>query len=433
MLLVGVALSVLCLGSGIALAYRGDVSPLPSSEPAAAAGEVAGGAAHEIAELITTTTQAPDALPNPGVGPGECKFVTYTPPAAREKQMGELCRPLAAQRDAAVILVHGGAGVGGTYAGMKPWSNRLNTEGYVTFAVEYHLFSEGSASPVFPWPEQNIKASVQYLRGTANALGIRNNRIAVEGFSAGARLAAVAATTPNDPYFLGNELWPFISDEVNALVGFYHPLDGSMQYQAQYYGGEDESADPRVRERWDKADSLSHAAQSTGPAAFFTGELDWDIQITQMAQFVQTLQAAGKDGALIVAPGGWHGFDIGDGVRLSRLGEQSATGVLLFLNKAFPQTPDRPAQANPADVVNAPNNTGLPPSSFAPRPKATANTSITSGRYPTTTRSNYAVPPSKPYIPPTSVKPTVTVAPTSMPITVSTAPPTSAPPTSAPG
>ena len=71
---------------------------------------------------------------------------------------------------------------------MKPWSNRLNTEGYVTFAVDYHLFSEGVGSPVFPLPEQNIKAAVQYLRGTANALGIRNDHIVVEGFSSGARL-----------------------------------------------------------------------------------------------------------------------------------------------------------------------------------------------------------------------------------------------------
>jgi hypothetical protein len=61
----------------------------------------------------------PDKLADPGVGPGECKVVTYTPPTASEPMPGELCRPKANQRDVAVMVVHGGSGIGGSYANMR--------------------------------------------------------------------------------------------------------------------------------------------------------------------------------------------------------------------------------------------------------------------------------------------------------------------------
>jgi len=428
-ILVGIIAAVALISTAIALAYRGTgPTATASPEEPAAGGEVAAAGPTRPAE--TTTTQIPDVLPNPGVNSGECKMVTYTPPSASQKQMGELCRPVSSQRDVAVVLVHGGAGVGGTYAGLKPWSDRLNTEGYVTFSVDYHLFSEGSESPVFPLPEQNVKASVQYLRGTANALGIRNNRIAVQGFSAGARLAAVTFTTPNDQYFVGKELWPYIPDEVNALVAFYHPLDGTMQYEYQYCGGDDYGANPKVKERLEKADSLANAGKATGPAAIITGENDWNIQITQGSEFIQALQDNGREGAMLVVPGGGHGFDLGDGKRMSKLGEQSATGVLLFLNRAFPQSPERQAQANPPDVVNAPNSTGLPPTTYVYVPRTRPSTPSTRANAPrsSTPTSQRYVPPTKPYVPPTSVKPTVTTKPTVAP---TTPPPTSSPPTSA--
>ena len=141
------------------------------------------------------------------------------------------------ERDVAVVVVHGGSGIGGSYQGMRRWANRYLVEGYVTFLPEYHLFNPGGETPVFPRPEQNIKAAVQYLRGTGNALGIDKDRIVVQGQSAGSRIAAVAFTSPDDPWFAGPELYKGISDKVDGLIGFYHPYDGTMQYADQYFGG----------------------------------------------------------------------------------------------------------------------------------------------------------------------------------------------------
>src|SRR4051794_8831429 len=147
-----------------------------------------------------TTPPEPDKLADPQIGPGTCKVLMYTPPGAKQAMPGELCRPKENQRDTAVIVVHGGSGISGSYDGMRRWANRYLVEGYVTFLPEYHLFNVGGETPVFPQPEQNIKAAVQYLRGVGNALGIRKDRIVVQGQSAGARVGAVAFTTPDDPW-----------------------------------------------------------------------------------------------------------------------------------------------------------------------------------------------------------------------------------------
>lgn len=338
------------------------------------ASESASEAPHEgkVAAVGPPTSPAPppepDALADPGVGPGECRILTYTPPTATEPMPGELCRPAENQRDVAVMVVHGGSGISGSYEGMRRWANRYLAEGYVTFLPEYHLFDVGYESPVFPHPEQNIKAAVQYLRGVGNAIGIRKDRIVVQGQSAGARVGSVVYTTPDDPWFAGPELYPGISDAANGFIGYYHPYDGTMQYADQYFGGNDQSYDPKVHERLARADAISLAGQAVGPALFITGSRDWDVIITQQDAFVAKLQAKALHAEAHVIDGGYHGFDEG-GSRLSKLGEQSAEISLRWLNDQFPQDPPREAQTAPIDLNVLPNATGSPPSTYVTRPK----------------------------------------------------------------
>jgi acetyl esterase/lipase len=316
--------------------------------------------------------QGPDPLPDPGVAPGECEVVTYTPSTADDEHDGELCRPEGDQRDVAVMLVHGGSGIGGARTGMRPWATRLLAEGYVVFMPSYHLFSPGGESPVFPLPEQNLKAAVQYLRGTANATGIRRDRVVVQGFSAGARLGSVLYTHPDDDYFAGDELWPDISDEVNGLIAFYHTYDGTMQYATQYYGGTDDSRDEAVRERWDQADALASASEAVGPALFITGDRDWDLIEDHQQQFATRLRAARLDSTVVVIKGGSHGFDQSGSTRLTRLGEQAAVEVLEWLNEEFPQDPERDASVSSVDLATAPDYSGTPPPTYETRRRVTS-------------------------------------------------------------
>ena len=333
----------------------------------------------------------PDPLADPGVAPGRCEIVSYTPPTAREQQRGELCRPATDQRNVVVMVLHGGSGVGGSFQGMRSWADRLVAEGYVAFLPEYHLFAPGSSGPVFPRPEQNVKAAVQFLRGTARAIGVSRGNVVVQGMSAGARLGAVAYTTSNDDWFAGEELWPDIPTEVNGFIGFYHTYDGSMQYSTQYYGGPDDSPSAAVRERWDKADALANASAVEGPALFITGSRDWDLIVDHQNAFAASVRRAGFDARTVVVNGGGHGFDTGTITRLSRLGEQAATEVLRWLNGSFPQHPPREAQTADIDLATAPDRSGQPPITYDTRRRASTprngRTTSTTGRSGGTTTS----------------------------------------------
>jgi acetyl esterase/lipase len=339
LLLLLLTLATACAATGPARA-RGDQGPGDTAPPAErhAPRAVPGTVPDEVDVVAAPVTGAPAvALDDPGVEPGGCRLVVYTPPGAAHRQSGELCRPGTPTRDVAVVVVHGGAGIGGTYVGLRPWADRYRREGYVTFVPDYHLFAPGSRErPVFPRPEQNIKAAVQYMRGVAGALGVRTDHIVVQGHSAGARIGAVAFTTPDDDWFAGPELHEGISTAVDAFIGFYHPYDGTMQYSDQYFGGGSTSRDPRTLERLDRANSLRRAGAARGPALFITGGRDWDLITAQQETFAAALRADHREARAVVIEGGGHGFDEGDGVRLPRLGEQAATETLAFLDRVFP-------------------------------------------------------------------------------------------------
>jgi acetyl esterase/lipase len=332
-----IARVVLVLGALAALAALSacaDADPDASAESARTApmSERANGEDGEPSGPTSTTV----TLPDPGVEDGTCELVPYTPPGAPEEQDGELCVPSGRHRDVGIVLVHGGGGKFGDHNGVGPWAERYTDDGYVTLAIDYHLFDTGDRQPVVPRPEQDVKAAVQFLRGNADALGLDPERIVVQGLSAGARLGAVALTTGHDPYFAGPSLWDGVPDHVNAFIGFYSTYDGTLEDDAFYYGGERDDEDPAVRRRWAKADSLANAANASGPAVLFTGDEDWNVLVTQMEQFVDTLDDVGLEGQATVAEDAEHGFDQADG-DLTTGGEQALTALLWWLDSRFPQ------------------------------------------------------------------------------------------------
>lgn len=282
----------------------------------------------------------PATLPDPAVLGGSCGAVTYTPPTAVEAFDAELCRPAGAEaRDVGIVLVHGGGGIGGDLTGMTAWSEAYVAAGYTTLAIDYDLFDPGIESPVFPRPEQNVKAAVQYLRGIGPSLGLDPDRILVHGQSAGARLGAVAFVTAGDDLFEDGELWPGIDQRVNGFIGFYSTYDGTMQYDEQYYGGPRDDPDADIRASWVAADSIVNAGRDgaiNGPAAFFTGELDWTELVDQQEQLADRVDAAGHPATSYVHPGGEHGYDSGPS-GLTEGGLAAAFAITAWLDGLFPQ------------------------------------------------------------------------------------------------
>jgi acetyl esterase/lipase len=261
----------------------------------------------------------------------------YSPPGAA-KRRGDLVLPRQ-HSDTIVVLAHGGDGRTGSRKQMRGWADFYAEHGYPSFAIDYLLAKPPAPSPVYPKPEIDVKAAVQYLRGRAGALALDPDRIVVQGFAAGAALGGQAEVTPDDPFFDGPGHYPSVSDKPAAFVGFYGRYDGRGQSNpSYYYGGPADSPDPKVQERYAKADLITHAAGAVGPVLLVQGDADSPELVASATAFRDALQGAGKDVTLTLVTGAGHDFDQDASGALTPAGKQVAQQVLDWLTARFPKS-----------------------------------------------------------------------------------------------
>jgi acetyl esterase/lipase len=256
----------------------------------------------------------------------------YSPPGA-PKWRGDLVVPRQ-HADTIVVLAHPDDETGGR-KDMRGWANFYAQHGYPSFAIDYTV-SNPLATPVYPKPQADVKAAVQYLRGRAGALGIDPDRIVVQGFEAGGALGAQAIVTPDDPFFDGPRHYPNQSDKPAAFIGFYGLYDGTQKDPRFYYGGLSDSSDPKVQERFAKANSIAHAADAAGPLLLVQGDADSQEFVASATQFRDALQGAGKDVTLTLVPGAHSAFDHDTSGALTPAGKEAAQQVLEWLTARFP-------------------------------------------------------------------------------------------------
>ena len=321
-----VAVALVLATAGVAMAR---LSPTPSGTSAADA---------EALRSLEGADGAADG-PEPDRAPAGCTTVTITPPTSADSYLGDLCIPEGEHRDVAIVLVHGGGGFGGSRSDMAGWAQVYQFAGYVTVSVDYLIFGQTTRSPVYPEPEQDVKAAVQYVRDRADELGVDVDRIVVHGSSAGSRLGGQLYVSGDDPYYYGAEMWPTTPSHINGFIGFYGYYTGMSADEERYYGGRRSSPDPEVRERWKKADSVVNADGANGPALLIHGEEDGVIPVGQSERFAAALEAAGKDVTTKILPGVDHGFDVEDGGALTPAGREIAQTVLDWLDWQVPQAP----------------------------------------------------------------------------------------------
>jgi acetyl esterase/lipase len=262
------------------------------------------------------------------------KTVVFTPPDARTER-GNLREPGELRHRTAIVLVHGGGGMAGDRddGRVHAWQDIYAAAGYVTFAVDYLIARPRTPAPVYPKPESDVKAAVQYLRKHASEIGIDPANIVVQGFSAGARLGAQLLVAPDDARLDGGTRWSKPSDRIAGFVGFYGYYSGFQFGWDKYYGGARNSADPDVRARWEAADSVARADTATGPVLLFHGETD-PLPVRFSTTFADELRSVGKDAEMVVVPGATHGFDWEHG-KITPEGRIAAKQVLDWLQAHF--------------------------------------------------------------------------------------------------
>ena len=89
--------------------------------------------------------------------------------------------------------------------------------GFVVASVEYRLSHEAT----FPAPLEDVKTAIRFLRTHAEVFGIDPKKIAIMGESAGAHLAAMAATTHAHHVFEKGACADQ-DDSVQAAVSYTH-------------------------------------------------------------------------------------------------------------------------------------------------------------------------------------------------------------------
>ena len=273
--------------------------------------------------------------PDPRVPEGRCGRVTYTPRTASSRHFADLCRPEGPARGV-VVLVHGGGGYSGDRGQMTGWAGWYRSQGFATLAIDYTLVGDGTPEPVFPRPEQDVKAAIQWTRLQADRLGYDADHVLLHGASAGARLAGEALVTPGDPYFAGDDLWPDADDSAQGLIGFYGYYDGDTLEPEAQYGGIRDSGDAEVDARWQKADSVAQASHATGPVLLFHGDVDGLINIAQTERFGSALADAGIDVSASIVTDGNHAFDGTSGDLTTETGADAAAEIETWLSERFP-------------------------------------------------------------------------------------------------
>ncbi len=206
----------------------------------------------------------------------------------------------------AVIWVHGGAWRVGDRGFCPDLERYFASRGYAMVNIEYRLSGEWK----FPAALEDVRAAVRWVRAHGAEHGIDPERIALWGSSAGAHLAALAASTARSA-----------EDRVQAVVDGYGPTDlaradeqalsGGMVHdvpdspESQLLGVRLGEADPALLRA---ANPAAHVDAQAPPFLILHGAADLLVPPGQSELLHEALVAAGVESTLYLIEGLDHGF-----------------------------------------------------------------------------------------------------------------------------
>ena len=218
----------------------------------------------------------------------------------------DIYTPPGATNAPAVLLLYGGGWRMGERGRMRDHGMALAGRGFVAVASDYRL------TPESPWPAQihDVKAAIRWMRASAPRLGIDPRRIAIEGHSAGAHLALLAAGTPGIPAFEGDGGNPGVATDIAAVVAVYPPV--------RFHLGNDRASgstpatalmgEAATMEDARAAGPIEYAAANFPPTLLLHGSADKVVPPTASLRMYEALSQAGAPVEIHMYANLPHGF-----------------------------------------------------------------------------------------------------------------------------
>ena len=197
---------------------------------------------------------------------------------------GDLYLPAGPGSFPVIVNVHGGYWRRGSRDTFQHWGPYLAARGYAGFTISYRLTKPGTKT--YPEAVQDVRAAVQFMRGSARELRLDPDRIALWGNSAGAHLAALVALAGDSPAFAGGypqDPHAAQPSSVKLLIGVYGIYDLFAQWRDSQVGNPGDNlvesflgcSPMQDRRRYFEASPLSHAIISNNKTAVY---LSWGTE-----------------------------------------------------------------------------------------------------------------------------------------------------------